>query len=111
MNWTHLNLWGIFFVSFVVLLIVLGPLFLDDEEDEKMPKIGDAVYIPAIIVKVDGDRVRVHIGSELMPTAITVPASTLIPGNRRQGMDGLTSALLAYHDRRIKSAQEAISGE
>ena len=27
--------WGIFFVSFVVLLIVLGPLFLDDEEDEK----------------------------------------------------------------------------
>jgi hypothetical protein len=33
MNWTHLNLWGIFFVSFVVLLIVLGPLFLSDKEE------------------------------------------------------------------------------
>ena len=33
MNWTHLNLWGIFFVGFVVLLIVLGPLFLSDEEE------------------------------------------------------------------------------
>jgi hypothetical protein len=38
-----------------------------------------------------------------MPTAITVPASTLIPGNRRQGMDGLTSALRAHHNRQEAS--------
>jgi hypothetical protein len=76
-----------------------------------MPKIGDSVLIPAIVVRVNGELVRVHIGSELMPTAITVPAASLIPGNRRLGMDGLTSALRAYHNRRIKSAQEAISGE
>jgi hypothetical protein len=74
-------------------------------------KIGDSVLIPAIVVKIDGDRARVHIGSEKLPISITVPVASLVPGNRRLGMDGLTSALRAYHNRRIKSAQEAISGE
>jgi antitoxin (DNA-binding transcriptional repressor) of toxin-antitoxin stability system len=70
---------------------------------KRMPKVGDSVLVPAIIVRVNGGLARVHIGSELMPTAITVPVASLVPGNRRKGMDDLTSAIRAYHNRQEAS--------